>query len=201
DAACRRLRDGSNEALRRELLPALAHGDTFATVGLSQLTTSRQHLQPSLRARLNADALALDGVIPWVTGASRANHFVIGAVLDDSRQVLAVLPASLPGVRVGPPLGLMALEGSLTAEVTCENVVLDRRWLLAGPAERVLAAGQRGGAGGLETSCLALGLAGAAIDYLAREAAARPELHPGVMRLEKRRRHIREDLHRLAEGA
>ena len=46
DAACRRLRDGENAKLRDELLPPLARGETFATVGLSQLTTSRQHLGP-----------------------------------------------------------------------------------------------------------------------------------------------------------
>src|SRR5436853_7148687 len=52
DAACRRLRDGENGLLREELLPPLARGETFATVGLSQLTTSRQHLGPALSARL-----------------------------------------------------------------------------------------------------------------------------------------------------
>src|SRR5438094_769062 len=46
DAACRRLRDGDSETLRRELFPALAAGERFATVGLSHLTTSRQHVQP-----------------------------------------------------------------------------------------------------------------------------------------------------------
>src|SRR5437667_2781483 len=46
DAACRRLCDSGNDALCRQLLPPLARGESFATVGLSQLTTSRQHLQP-----------------------------------------------------------------------------------------------------------------------------------------------------------
>src|SRR5437879_689585 len=36
EAACRRLRDSENDDLRNELLPALARGDIFATVGLSQ---------------------------------------------------------------------------------------------------------------------------------------------------------------------
>ena len=70
---------------------------------------------------------------------------------------------------------MMALQGSLTAEIHLHDVHVARRWLLAGPSEKVLTT-RRGGAGGLETSCLALGLAGAAIDYLAKEAAARTEL-------------------------
>jgi alkylation response protein AidB-like acyl-CoA dehydrogenase len=199
DAAVRRLRDSGNDALCRELLPALARGETFATVGLSQLTTSRQHGQPALAARLTTGRLILDGVIPWVTGAAHAEHVIIGAVLEDGQQVLAVLPSGLPGVSVGPPLDLAALQGSLTAEVRCAGVELDRRWLLAGPAERVLTTG-RGGSGGLETSCLALGLAGAAITFLHAEAEARPQLRPGAERLEQQRQRLRHDLHRAAEA-
>jgi alkylation response protein AidB-like acyl-CoA dehydrogenase len=173
DAACRRLRDSGNEALCRKLLPALADGDRFATVGLAQLTTSRQHVRPVLMARLDGDAVRLDGVMPWVTGAPQADHYLTGVVLEDSRQMLLVAPRDAPGLSVGPPMELMALQGSLTAEVRCIDVRLDRRWVLAGPAERVLAGGR--GAGGLETSGLALGLAKSAIAYLEKEAEKRTE--------------------------
>jgi alkylation response protein AidB-like acyl-CoA dehydrogenase len=198
EAACRRIRDHGSDEQRRELLPALARGDCFATVGLSQLTTSRQHVKPSLAAREEGGGFHFDGTIPWVTGAEHADFLVIGAVLDDGRQVLAVLARRTPGVSVGPPLDLMALRGSLTAEVRCDGVVLERRWLLAGPAERVLSA--RGGAGGLETSCLALGLTRAATAYLLREAEARPELRPNAERLEHARDGLRRQMHQLAEG-
>jgi hypothetical protein len=93
----------------------------------------------------------------------------------------------------------MALEGSLTAEVRCDNVFLERKWLLAGPAEKIMA-GRKGGTGGLETSCLALGLAGAAIDYLKREAIARQELRTSAERLEHNLQSLRQEMHQLAEG-
>jgi alkylation response protein AidB-like acyl-CoA dehydrogenase len=184
EGACRRLRDSGNDTLGRELLPALARGERFATVGLSQLTTSRQHGGPTLVSRLEDHQIVLDGVIPWVTGASRADHLVVGAPCADGKQVVAVLPTDTPGVTTGKPLDLMALRGSVTAEVRCEGVRLDRRWLLAGPAEKVLQPG-RGGAGGLETSCLALGLAEAALEYLLQEAASRPALLPPAQRLRR----------------
>jgi alkylation response protein AidB-like acyl-CoA dehydrogenase len=199
DAACRRLRDGSNEVLRRRLLPALAGGQSFATVGLSQLTTSRQHVQPTFVARETGAGFVLNGTIPWVTGAARADHVIIGAVLEDGRQILAALPGGLKGVTVGAPLDLMALDGSLTTEIRCDQVVLDREWLLAGPAEKVIATG-RSGTGGLETSCLALGLAGAAIGYLQNEATARPELRTSAERLEQTRQHVRQEMHKLVAG-
>jgi alkylation response protein AidB-like acyl-CoA dehydrogenase len=200
DAACRRLRDSGNERLCRELLPSLARGDRFATVGLSQLTTSRQHGQPALQARLVEGTLILDGFIPWVTGAARADFIIIGAVVEDGRQVLAVLPRTVPGVSIGPPLELMALEGSLTAEVRCDHVEVEPRWLLAGPAERVITVG-RGSTGGLETSCLALGLAGAALRHLSEEAWVRPELRSSAERLRQSHERLRQQMHELAEDA
>ena len=201
DGACRRIRDSGNAQLCQELLPPLARGERFATVGLSHLTTSRQHVQPALTAKIQGDTFILNGAMPWVTGAAQADHLITGAVCDDGRQILLVLPRHAKGVQVGPPLELMALAGSITAEVHCENVQVDRRWLLAGPTERVMAQGKgKGGAGGLETSCLALGLVGAALRYLQEESAARPDLRPSVQRLQKEFSELRNEMYRLAEA-
>jgi alkylation response protein AidB-like acyl-CoA dehydrogenase len=197
DAAVRRIDASANENLRCELLGLLARGERFATVGLSQLTTSRQHQKPALVVRAVGDAFVLDGAIPWVTGAAHADYLVIGAVTDTGMQLLAALPGDQPGVHVGPAMDLIALQGSITAEVRLEQVALDRRWLLAGPAERVLVTGHSG-PGGLETSCLALGLAGAAIDYVVQEAVVRADLRASADNLERERRTLREELHRLA---
>lgn len=198
DAAIRRLRDGARQDLAAELLPALAGGTAFATVGLSQLTTSRQHTAPALRATLSDQHIVLDGVIPWVSGADRADFLVAGATLGDGQQVLFVLPMELPGIAIGKPLPLAALRGSRTAEIACRSVAVPRRWLLAGPAVQVLSTG-RGGAGGLETSCLAIGHAGGAIDDLRRDADSRPDLLPMVERLNTTRQSLMDDLLSLAE--
>jgi alkylation response protein AidB-like acyl-CoA dehydrogenase len=198
DAAVRRLRDSGNDRVCRELLPALAAGERFATVGLAQLTTSRQFGKPAVVAQADGDAFIIDGTIPWVTGAPRAEHIVIGAVLQGAGQILTVLPTYTSGVTVGRPLELMALQGSLTAEVRCTAVRIEKRWLLAGPVERVLATG-KGGAGGLETSCLALGLTKAAVQHLLEEADKRPELVQDAQRLESTRAGLRGELFRLAQ--
>jgi alkylation response protein AidB-like acyl-CoA dehydrogenase len=200
EAAIRRIVDSPNEELRRELLPPLARDERFTTVGLSQLTTSRRYGPASLRGRLRGEQFVLDGVIPWVTGAAEADFFIVGAELEDGRQVLLVLPRDLKGVKIGPPLPLMALEGSLTAEITCSGTVVAPRWVLAGPTAQVMSSFGRGGTGGLETSCLALGLTGAATEHLERESAARPELRPLYERLEKPRRNLQEEMYAFARG-
>ena len=49
--ACRRIEGCHNAALKERLLPGLASGELFATVGISHLTTSRRHLaKPVLTA-------------------------------------------------------------------------------------------------------------------------------------------------------
>src|SRR5438105_2532877 len=67
EAAIRHLKAMADDSLRHVLLRPLAAGSEFATVGLSQLTTSRQHRQPTLVARELGDKFLLDGTIPWVT--------------------------------------------------------------------------------------------------------------------------------------
>lgn len=201
EAAVRRLLASPAIGLRSRFLPTLARGEQYATVGLSQLTTSRQHQAPALVATplgnaAEPDAFRLDGVIPWVTGADRAGLLAIGATLPDRRQVLLALPAGRTGVTVESPLRLAALSGSRTALVRCDGVRLERDLLLAGPVEKVVVGG--GTVGGLETSTLALGLAGAAIDFLHAEAQQRPDLTAAAERFENVRRRARERLHRLA---
>jgi alkylation response protein AidB-like acyl-CoA dehydrogenase len=197
DAAVRRIDVSGNDRLKHELLGPLARGERFATVGLSQLTTSRQHAQPALTAKQTGSGFVLDGVIPWVTGAPQADHLVIGAVTDAGQQILTALPREAPGVEVMPPLELMALQGSMTAEVRLSKVAVERSWLLAGPTQNVLATG-RSGAGGLETSCLAMGLASAAIGHVIREAQSRPDLHETGQNLDQELQRLREKLRHLA---
>lgn len=199
DAACRRLLSHGSEEICAKLLPGLASGERFATVGLAQLTTSRQHVKPVVLAQQHGDEWVLEGTIPWVTGAARAEHIVVGAVTAERQQILAVLPTNLAGVSVGAPLELAALQGSITAEVRLDGVRLPKRWLLAGPAEQVMR-GERGGTGGLETSCLALGLAGAVVRHVEEEAAKRPELASTAHNVRRTHRKMRHELYDLADS-
>ena len=196
DAAVRRILSHARPDVRAALLPRLARDEIFLTVGLSQLTTSRQHQAPALAAVPQGDGYRLDGVIPWVTGAAHADALLIGATLADGGQLLMLLPRDRVGVTVEPPMDLCALRGSQTTQIQCHGVRIDPFDVLAGPSPRVLGAA----AGGLETSCLGLGLAGAAVDHLGREASLRPDLRPTAERFEAARDGLRRRLYALAEG-
>ncbi len=195
EAAVRRILTHARPEVRIDLLPRLARDEIFLTVGLSQLTTSRQHQAPALSAVPRGAGYVLDGVIPWVTGAARADALVVGATLPDGMQILMLLPRDRPGLEVEAPMDLCALRGSQTTQVRCRQVVVEPADVMAGPSPRVLGAA----AGGLETSCLALGLAGAAVDHLHHEAAVRSDLRPIADRFESARQGLRRRLYALAD--
>ncbi|MFO0896191.1 MAG: acyl-CoA dehydrogenase family protein [Pirellulales bacterium] len=199
--ACERIAGGASPVAQERLLPALASGERFATVGISHLTTSRRHLgQPALRARETRRGFVLDGYSAWVTGAEHAQHVVVGATLEDGRQVLLALPTDLPGVSTPPPPRLVALSSSHTGPLECAGVEIDREWLLAGPDENVLATARSRGTGGLQTSTLAIGLAGAALEWLEGQAAIRGELREAAAQFRGEHDQVLADLLAMAEG-
>jgi butyryl-CoA dehydrogenase len=178
NGACQRIAASANEQLKAELLPKLASGELFATVGISHLTTSRQHLRaPAVQVVEEAGGFRFQGDVPWVTGAAHADYIVSGGTLADGRQVLAAISTKLPGVNVGAPARLLALSASHTSPVQLGNVVVGRSELVAGPIEQVMRQGA-GSTGSLGTSALAVGLSRAAMKHLAAEAAVRPDLAP-----------------------
>jgi len=199
--ACQRIAGSTNDALKERLLPDLVSGRSFATVGISHLTTSRRHLaKPVLRATPDGDGFILDGFSPWVTGAPHASIVVTGATLEDGQQILVALPTDLPGVSTPTPPKLVGLTASATGPVEIDNVCLGPEWLLAGPAHDVMRSGVGAGTGGLQTSTLAIGLAGAAIDFLEHESLARPVLANPAAELRHEHTELADSLLQLAGG-
>ena len=172
DSAAALIADSENRELKRDLLPRLAANEIFATIGIAQLTTSRQGREPAVRATPDGDGFTLDGTIPWSTGAGEADVIVTGAALPDGRQLLVALPTDLPGVYPQPPMPLVAMAASRTAAVDLAGVKIGPWHLLAGPAERVLAG--RAKPVPLNQSFLATGHIRGALDLIATH-----DSHPG----------------------
>ncbi len=174
-AAIQRL-EKAPPALQEKWLPRLALGEAFATVGISHLTTSRQHwASPPVRAEASDGGYRITGSIPWVTGLPQADVIVAGATIEDGRQLLFALETSLPGVERGEPLPLLAVRGSLTGSVELRDVFIATADIIAGPVENVLKAIGSGGAGSLMTSAVATGHAFGSFDQLERITAGRVE--------------------------
>ncbi len=177
DAAIRRLLAAPGNPTAGRWLGAVGRGEAIATVGISHLTTSRRLGAQAIRAVEDGPGrFRLDGTMPWVTGATRADLVVTGGTLDDGRQVLVALPTDRSGVEVCPPFPLAALQASCTSEIRLDGVEVEESDLLAGPSTDVLSHSGAVGTGGLETSALALGQARAALAALVELSPDRSEL-------------------------
>ena len=202
NSAIRRIESSNNEAARERLLTPIGSGQWFATVGISQLSTSRRHVtQPPLVARSTESGWLLDGYCPWVTGAAHADIIVIGAIAQSleseqsirgdseifdsiNSQMLFAIPTNRPNIACSPGMSLLGLSASCTDVIRLNGVAVTTNDLLHGPCANVMHAtrstnaGPTGasGAGGLQTSALAIGHAAKAIEFLSLQAANRPEL-------------------------
>lgn len=199
--ACRRIAASNNEALKVELLPKLARGELFATVGISHLTTSRRHLKkPVLQAERVPGGFQLNGMAPWVTGSLAADVIVIGASLDDGTELLAAVPATSDGIEIATTPNLVALTASQTGAVKFKDCFLHEDKLIAGPVAGVMKQGVGARTGGVQTSTLAVGLATAAVELMRTESAVRPELVDAMQALSQEVDRLTEDVIRTASG-
>jgi alkylation response protein AidB-like acyl-CoA dehydrogenase len=187
DAAAGLIAGSDNASKRESLLRRLADNASWMTVGIAQLTTSRQGAKPALLAERVAGGFLLNGVIPWCTGGHQSTFIVAGATLAGGQQILFVLQQHQQGVQWDRPMQLVALTCTLTSGVRLKNVLIDDKWLLRGPADGVL--------GGRHTSLVlgqcftATGLCRSATDLIqrhtsdaAQEAFARFDKQLGELR-------------------
>lgn len=192
NAAVSRILLSENEPLKRNLSQKLAENEIFATVGISHLTTSRQHLAtPVVQAIPDDVGWIFTGEIPWVTGAEVADVIVTGGIQPDGLQVLVALKTSTPGVAVQTPPRLLALNESRTASVSLNKVRIPCEHLLLGPEPQVL---KLGGAGGVTTSALAIGAAQNSIIGIEAEAEKRDSLRPVAAHLRDTLEALKSDL-------
>ncbi len=223
NAALRRIETSENHLSRDKLLASIQPGDSFATVGISHLTTSRRHLnQPPLRAIRTDKGWSLNGFSPWVTGGRYAKWLVIGAVEEDCvpgasinskrNELLFCIDRNRFGVVVEPSSDLMALNASSTGPIRFEQVEAKASDVLHGPIPNVMEASSRksktngatvvnGGAGGLQTSALAIGHAAQAIEYLLKESLVRADICGVAEGLQKQWKAVFSELLEMESGS
>jgi alkylation response protein AidB-like acyl-CoA dehydrogenase len=188
-SACRIIAAGSPE-VRAAWLPALARGESFTTVGISHLSTSRRHLAaPALAARRDADGWRLDGTCPWVTGADSSHTIVTGAATAPGEQLFFIVPTDAAGISIAQPFDMLALSGSRTSSVVFAGVR---------PADVIAPVSGGVRTGGLATTALALGSTRTSLAVLDAEAANRPGLAPIAERLRAELVHLAAQLQTAA---
>lgn len=117
-SAAIRIARGDNDALKHQLLPAMARGELLGGVAISHL---RRQDAPPLTATPVAGGYVIRGSIPWITGYGLFQQFLVGARLPGDRALLAMMPfGTVPEkITLSPPLplGAMAASGTVTAQI------------------------------------------------------------------------------------
>jgi alkylation response protein AidB-like acyl-CoA dehydrogenase len=197
--ACQRILAGE-AAATPQWLPRLVDGSLMTTLGISHLTTSRQHVAPVLAATPAKGGYHLSGYCPWVTGGRQAELLVVGATLNDGRQILAAVDSQTPGVEAERHAELVALTSSQTGKIVFDEAWVPNDNVLAGPVEHVMKQAAGAGTGGLQTSILAAGLAATASQYLEQEAARRANLREVATELSGQVETLQVDLLAATDG-
>jgi len=158
--------DAATDAPQRaDLLSRLAKNEVWATVGIAQLTTSRQGGLPAVRATRTDGGYLVNGTIPWCTGLKHSDLIVAGAALEDGQQILILLRQDQEGVELGPPMNLVALTCTMTGPIELKKVLVEDKWVLRAPTANALA-GRRNGLT-LGQTFIATGLTQSALNLIA----------------------------------
>lgn len=196
-SACGLIVRGPNMGLKARVLPQLARGELSSAIAFSHL---RKSGNPALRASVVKGGYRLDGHLPWVTGFGLFSHCVTAATLTDQRVLFAWHPLITSASLVpSKPLDLAAMAVTQTVAVEVHGLIIPEAdvvdihaatWIQEN--DRIAVALQ---------SPLALGCAGAAVDVLRAEAAAKssPAMIAAAEKLDAELAGVREEAYRAME--
>lgn len=110
-----------SEELKREVLPALAKGETLGAFALTEPGSGSDAGATSTTAVRDGNEWVLNGEKAWITNAGAAGYYLTIARTgpDSGHRGLSafVVAAASPGLSVGPPEEKLGLRASLTAPV------------------------------------------------------------------------------------
>jgi alkylation response protein AidB-like acyl-CoA dehydrogenase len=117
-----------NKSLKQAYLPHLAGGRILVGVGFSQL---RRPGEPLTKAIPVANGYHLNGEVPWITGFSFFQEFIIGATLPDGDAIYGIVPfreACHAGgsIHFSAPMQLTAMAATNTVSAKLNNWLLER---------------------------------------------------------------------------
>ena len=181
DAAAGLIDAATDSPRRTKMLNRLAKNEIWATVGIAQLTTSRQGGTPALAAERIEGGYLLNGIIPWCTGVHQSAFVVAGATCEDGRQILFLLQQHQQGVELDRPMDLVALTCTLTSSIRLKKVMIEDSWILRGPSANALAG--RKNSLTLGQTFIANGLTQAALNLIGEHFSDRAKAaHDGLAR-------------------
>lgn len=170
------LATSENESLKRQYLPRMGKGEVLVGVGFSQL---RRKGNPAVKAVPVGGGYQINGTVPWVTGFSFFQDFILGAVLPDGRELYGIAPLVRTepetggAIALSEPMELAAMASTNTVSATFTNWFLPEEGVLFVKKAGAIQESDRQNV--LHHGFFALGCAKAGLDIL-EEAAKTKQL-------------------------
>jgi alkylation response protein AidB-like acyl-CoA dehydrogenase len=127
------------DAVRERLLPGLASGDLVAGNAMTEPEAGSDVGRLRTTATATDDGFRLDGTKSFVSNGPVADVFVTYAVTDPTAGHWGisafVVDADTPGIRVGPPLRKLGMEGCTASEVEFVDCVVPADAVLGEPGQ------------------------------------------------------------------
>jgi alkylation response protein AidB-like acyl-CoA dehydrogenase len=134
------LQNTDNEELRQRLLPGAASAKLLGGTGLSNPMKALSGIEPMrLHGREVEGGFVVNGSLPWVSNLGATHHFGTAFQVEGSREVMAIVDCSAPGIRLGDGARFLALDGTRTCSVAFRDVFIPRSLVLADPAAPFIA--------------------------------------------------------------
>ncbi|RRO20572.1 acyl-CoA dehydrogenase [Saccharopolyspora rhizosphaerae] len=124
----------ASEDLKKQVLPAIAKGETTASYALSEREAGSDAAAMKTRARLDGDNWVLNGSKCWITNGGVSKWYTVMAVTDPEKGANGIsafaVHADDPGFTVGPKEKKLGIKGSPTVELYFEDATI--------PADRII---------------------------------------------------------------
>jgi alkylation response protein AidB-like acyl-CoA dehydrogenase len=163
-------------AQRDEWLPDMLGGDLLGGYCLSEAHAGSDAAALRTRARVDDDAIVVDGSKAWVTHGGEADFYTVFVrTSEDPRRGIScvLVDGGSAGVVAGAPESKMGLTGSTTATVAFDGVRVARDRMIGEPGAGLGMALEALDSGRLGIAAIAVGVAQAALDHAVRYARER----------------------------
>jgi butyryl-CoA dehydrogenase len=123
-------RDGDDEIREKYLKPALT-GDKIGGICMTEPDAGSDLMSLKTKTKVFDDHYELSGQKTWVTSAPYADFFTVFSRTDNHDKLsIFFVPADAEGVVIGKSIEKLGLRGSLTSEVSFDEVKLPLNYLL-----------------------------------------------------------------------
>jgi acyl-CoA dehydrogenase len=172
------LMDGTQDQ-KADYLPRVASGELVMSFALTEPDAGSDAASLRTRADLDGDHYVLNGTKRYITNAPRAGAFTLMARTGGpgaSGVSAFIVPADLPGIKLGKKDRKMGQRGTMTCDVILENVRVSAANIIGGvPGQGFKTAMKVLDRGRLNISAVACGIAQRVLDESTRYARERKQ--------------------------